>query len=169
MRNRLVNQTTTFLILPQTAPTLDTHRQPHATLYLRTLVHRAQPTNMTHSKMTTQTTRQIEPSRLPHALGLSMQAGAELRKSPNRGHKGRWGRRGRRGRYGAGLNSPNCPQPQSWTDSPLALAGAEGAGGAGFSKTFPKSPKQCGKCRSSAGMISKSALLPKARHFLDQL
>ena len=43
-------------------------------------------------------------------------------KGPNPPNGGRWGRWGR---CGAGLNSPNCPRPQSWTDCSLALAGGK--------------------------------------------
>ena len=48
----------------------------------------------------------------------------------------KWGRCGRCGRCAAGLKSPNCRRPQSWTASCLALSAALAAGAAGFSKTF---------------------------------
>ena len=45
------------------------------------------------------------------------------------------GQMGQEGQIRGRVKFTNLPQPQSWTDSPLALAGAGGADGAGFSKT----------------------------------
>ena len=46
------------------------------------------------------------------------------------------GRCGRCGRCAAGLKSPSCRRPQSWTASRSALSAALAAGAAGFSRTF---------------------------------